>query len=289
MTREINKRIEKIIVSNNPPENPHVLWLNPKNNMLHIFDINQWEPISSNDMSNMLNRDGSNYIQDLELVTPKIDVMWKIYDNKNTLIDSQTSTNLSVEYGAKVSCEGRCYYSSLNNNQKAPSGYRGNLFSGNGGQFSSQGKSFSKKDIINSTTYTVEFYSSKSGLEVKNNKVVKAVGEDKTSNSISVTFKHRLYWGTSEVDNLTDYSTLSTELSTSRKKNTTFNCSGGKYFYYVYPKALEKSTWKVGGLAFTGYELKEVSIINEYGKSIEYYVYRSKDIQYGGKINVEIT
>lgn len=287
--REINKRIEKIIVSNNPPENPHVLWLNSKNNTLYTFDINQWEPIGSEEISNTLNRDGSNYIEDLELVTPKIKVKWNIYDNNYNLIDSKNSLTLSIEYGAKVSCDGIVYYDKLNKNQKAPSGYRGNLFSGNGGLLSSQGKSFSKKDIINSATYTVEFYSGKSGLEVRNNKIVKAFGEDKTSNSISVTFKHRLYWGTSEFDNLTDYSTLSTELSTSRKKSTTFNCSGGKYFYYVYPKALGKSTWKVGGLAFSGYELKEVSIINEYGKSIEYYVYRSKDIQYGGKINVEIT
>lgn len=281
---------DKIVLSKDPPKTKTVLWAHPYTNELKYWGAGNWEPFFEQvGASNAMNKDGSNYSNDLELVVPKIKVKWNIYDNANILKNSTVNTNISVEYGAKVSCEGVFYYDFFSENQKSPSRYGGTLTDGNTDYLYPEGKPFSKKNITETKTYTIEFYASKSGLEVKNNKVVRAVGEDKTSNSISVTFKHRLYWGTSEVDNLTDYSTLSTELSTSRKKNTTFNCSGGKYFYYVYPKALEKSTWKVGGLAFTGYELKEVSIINEYGKSIEYYVYRSKDIQYGGKINVEIT
>lgn len=281
---------DKIVLSKDPPKTKTVLWAHPYTNELKYWGAGTWEPFFEQvGASNAMNKDGSNYSNDLELVVPKIKVKWNIYDNANILKNSTVNTNISVEYGAKVSCEGVFYYDFFSENQKSPSRYGGTLTDGNTDYLYPEGKPFSKKNITETKTYTIEFYASKSGLEVKNNKVVRASGEDKTSNSISVTFKHRLYWGTSEVDNLTDYSTLSTELSTSRKKNTTFNCSGGKYFYYIYPKALEKSTWKVGGLAFTGYELKEVSIINEYGKSIEYYVYRSKDIQYGGKINVEIT
>ena len=130
MTREINKRIEKIIVSHNPPEDKHVLWLNPKTRTLHMFEVNQWRPISSEEISNTLNRDGSNYIESLDLVTPKITVKWNIYDNKHNLKDSKTSSNISVEFGANVDCDGVFYYDPLTTYQKAPSGYRGNLVSG---------------------------------------------------------------------------------------------------------------------------------------------------------------
>ena len=281
---------DKIVLSKDPPKTKTVLWANPETNELKYWGAGEWEPFFGyGEAFNTMNRDGSNYIGDLELVTPKIKVEWTVYNDSSKTKKIYTDSNIQVELGAKVSCKGNFYYDAPNKNQKIPSRYGGTLTENNSNSLSPEGKQFSQSNITNNKTFTIDFYSGKSGLEVRNNKIVKASGEDKTSNSISVTFKHRLYWGTSEFDDLTDYNTLSTELSTSRKKSTTFNCSGGKYFYYVYPKALGKSTWKVGGLAFSGYELKEVSIINEYGKSIEYYVYRSKDIQYGGKINVEIT
>jgi len=50
---------------------------------------------------------------------------------------------------------------------------------------------------------------------------------------------------------------LSSELNNSKGKTITFDCSGGKYFYYAYPKSLGTSSWNVGGLAFTGYTLTE--------------------------------
>ena len=42
MTRETNKRIEKVIVSYNPPEDHNVLWLHPKYRILRMFETGEW-------------------------------------------------------------------------------------------------------------------------------------------------------------------------------------------------------------------------------------------------------
>lgn len=47
MTREINKRIDKIIVSYNPPEDHNVLWLHPKTHILLMWANEDWIPITS--------------------------------------------------------------------------------------------------------------------------------------------------------------------------------------------------------------------------------------------------
>lgn len=50
MTREINKRIDKIIVSYNPPEDHNVLWLHPKEKTLHMFETGEWKIINDWDI-----------------------------------------------------------------------------------------------------------------------------------------------------------------------------------------------------------------------------------------------
>lgn len=46
MTRETNKRIEKIIVSYNPPEDHNVLWLHPKYRILRMFETGDWQIVN---------------------------------------------------------------------------------------------------------------------------------------------------------------------------------------------------------------------------------------------------
>ena len=51
---------------------------------------------------------------------------------------------------------------------------------------------------------------------------------------------------------------LSQEFSTGRNQNRTFDCSGGKYFYFVIPtQYCNGIQFKVGGLSFTGFVLLE--------------------------------
>ena len=46
MTKETNRRIDKIIVSYNPPEDHNVLWLHPKEKTLHMFETGDWRIIN---------------------------------------------------------------------------------------------------------------------------------------------------------------------------------------------------------------------------------------------------
>lgn len=47
MTRETNKRIDKIIISFNPPEDHNLLWLHPKTHILSMWANEDWIPITS--------------------------------------------------------------------------------------------------------------------------------------------------------------------------------------------------------------------------------------------------
>jgi hypothetical protein len=133
----------------------------------------------------------------------------------------------------------------------------------------------------------VTIYANKGGLEVSGNKVIKATGEDSKSAAASVTFYHRRFFGASASADV-DITTLSSELSNAKGKTITYDCSGGKYFYYAYPTSLGKASFNIGGLA-VGIEPTTTKITNAYGKEIEYYVYRSAEKQTGSAIKVIIS
>lgn len=228
-----------------------------------------------------MRRDGSNYVSSLALVTPIISSSWIIKKKDGTQVSTSTANNITVENGAKVDYSGTSSQPSPSESQTAPT-----AISGDFGTVTSGSKA--ETDITANKTFRVIYTAPKSGLEVSGTKVVKASGNQQTSASTSVAFSHRRYWGSSaEAD--ADITTLTTELSNSKAKTIDFNCSSGKYFYYAYPKALGTTTWKVGGLAFTGYQLTEKTITNEYGLPVTYYIYRSIEKQTGSAINAVIS
>ena len=230
-------------------------------------------------------KDGSNYVSGLQLVTPVIDSYWSIKNQAG--VEQYTSKNksLTVEYGAKVDYSGTLTCPAIDRNtQCAPittSGDFGNILPGH----------ISMDDIIANRTFKATFTAPKSGLEVENNKVVRAEGNQTTTAQASVAFTHRRYWGVSADANadIKAFFDDGSELRNVRAKNINFDCSGGKYFYYAYPKVLGNSTWTVGGLAFSGYTRTEKTITNEYGLDVVYYVYRSESMQTGSNISVVIS
>lgn len=228
-----------------------------------------------------MNIDGSNYVSSLALVTPVISSTWKIKKQDGVQVSTSTDNSITVENGAKVDYSGTSSQPSPSESQTAPT-----AISGDFGTVASGSKT--ETDIAANKTFQVTYTAPKSGLEVSGTKVVKASGNQQTSASASVAFSHRRYWGSSaEAD--VDITKLTTELSNSKAKTIDFNCSGGKYFYYAYPKALGTAIWKVGGLAFTGYQLTEKTITNEYGLPVAYYIYRSSNLQTGSSINAVIS
>lgn len=228
-----------------------------------------------------MNIDGSNYVASLALVTPVISSSWIIKKQDGTQSSTSTDNSITVENGAKVDYSGTSSQPTPSESQTAPTAITGDF-----GTEASGSKT--ETNITSNRTFRVTYTAPKSGLEVSGNKVVRASGSQQTAASASVVFSHKRYWGTSAEEDV-DITKLSKELSNSKAKTIDFNCSGGKYFYYAYPKALGATSWKVGGLAFTGYQLNEKTITNDYGLSVTYYVYRSKELQTGSSIKAEIS
>lgn len=116
-------------------------------------------------------------------------------------------------------------------------------------------------------------------------------GTQSKSASTSVNFLPKRYWGVSTNTSLTDEQilALSSELSTSRTQTRTFNCSGGKYFYFVIrTQYCSGISFKVGGLAFSDMLLTTRNVVNAQGFEAQYNIYRVNNIQTGSAIVVEV-
>lgn len=116
-------------------------------------------------------------------------------------------------------------------------------------------------------------------------------GKNTATKSTSLAFRYKRYWGVSTKDTLenADILALSKELTTGRTQSRTFNCSGGKYFYFVIPAEFCSGiSFKVGGLAFSDMDVKDIALTNESGATVACKVYRSKNLQTGSAISVEV-
>ena len=116
-------------------------------------------------------------------------------------------------------------------------------------------------------------------------------GTTSKSASTSVSFLPKRYWGVSANTSLTDADilALSSELSTSRTQTRTFDCSGGKYFYFVIRTSYCNGiSFKVNGLAFSDMDLETRNIVNAQGYTASYNIYRVHNIQTGSAIEVQV-
>lgn len=116
-------------------------------------------------------------------------------------------------------------------------------------------------------------------------------GKNTASSSTSVSFLPKRYWGVRAKTSLldSDILALSSELSNSRVQTRTFDCSGGKYFYFVirsdYCNGIK---FKVGGLSFSDMEVVTRNVVNSQGATQSYNIYRVNKIQTGSSIPVEV-
>lgn len=131
-----------------------------------------------------------------------------------------------------------------------------------------------------------------SGLALTTNRTWTLTASDGTTTvnaSTSVTFSHRRYWGASAKAALTDADilALSSEFASSFGKTVTYDCSGGKYPYLVYPAAWGNPTnVKVGGLSFTAFTVTQQAFTNASGNTTTFNVVRFSGIQTGAAIQV---
>jgi hypothetical protein len=243
--------------------------------------------------SDLMKNDGSNYIESKDLVKHYISSKWKIYNKDNKLISTNTDNDIQVENGANITYEGYWTYESNSETTKSPTNCNGDW-----GE-SLKGANFQheilNQNITSNKTFSQTISAPKSGLEVKNNKIVKASGDDTSKVSASVTFLHKIYYGSSETFiNFNEFSLeqieklkLTGELKPNKSydKNVHFGTTP-QYFYYLYPTSLGESKWLIDKQNYTC-ELGTVNITNNYGKTINYLVYRSS-LQTGDK-NINIS
>lgn len=263
------------------------------NNTVEIIDssVQQIET----DIEGKMNDDGSNYKGSKPLVTPTINSTWNIYDKEGTLIETKTDKHITVETGASVTWDATWEWESTTG-YKNPERCDGITTvlpdSGNPATIPTV------SGITSTRTYTENLYAAASGLIVKNNVVVKATGEDKTSASTSITFKGRQYYGgydsivTTNAQLATAIASLeNTTADGTTRLNTTWVDTGNgikiqygetgedlKYIYFIYPKSwgvIEKTTTD-GANTYSDWEIADdLSITNEYGEEIPCYVYRT--------------
>lgn len=110
-------------------------------------------------------------------------------------------------------------------------------------------------------------------------------GSQNATKTVNYTFKYKKYWGTSTSASLTSSQVIalagSTWADSKAMGATTFDCTGGKYVYYVIPDVLGTPEFWVGGLKNTDISVGNITVTNASGGSARYLIMRLANIQTG--------
>lgn len=110
-------------------------------------------------------------------------------------------------------------------------------------------------------------------------------GSQNATKTVNYTFKYKKYWGTSTSASLTSSQVIalagSTWADSKSMGATTFDCTGGKYVYYVIPDGLGTPEFWVGGLKNTDISVGNITVTNASGGSTRYLIMRLANIQTG--------
>lgn len=115
--------------------------------------------------------------------------------------------------------------------------------------------------------------------------VTATYGSQSASKVYNVFFKYKKYWGVSTNASLTSAQVLtlgnSTWADSKAMGATTFDCTGGKYVYYVIPSSLGVPEFWVGGLKNSDVVITNANVINASGGTTTYQIMRLTNIQTG--------
>lgn len=230
----------------------------------------------------------------IPLVSPQIQGIWTVYKNDGTtVVRSQTTNDLTVEIGYKVSVNINRWW---NHNDDYADPDSATFTSGTDKNVlptSGQKLLYSESNIAASKTFTFKLYRIKTAPTVANvagsQVLIKPNGIDKLETQISckVTFKYQSFIGKT-VKKSPAYGSDLTQASSSVVKPglvvnpnltvTQVNTGSGEYFCYMYPKAmgaLKKIIQDGATPVLDAFTLTEINIVNDSGASIPYYVYTS--------------
>lgn len=120
---------------------------------------------------------------------------------------------------------------------------------------------------------------------VYNIRVSATLNTQSITKSVIYYFKYKKYWGTSTSASLTSSQVIalagSTWADSKAMGATTFDCTGGKYVYYVIPSSLGTPEFWVGGLKNTDVVTTSATVTNASGGSATYSIMRLANIQTG--------
>lgn len=108
------------------------------------------------------------------------------------------------------------------------------------------------------------------------------------SKSITLNWKFRMYFGIHLNDTVTDEDILSmdSQLATSRSKTYDHMCSAGEHFYIAYPSIFgDMNNIKISNQLWNDFVLVKRNVVNQFGVSIPFNIYRSVN-KYYGKVTV---
>jgi len=118
----------------------------------------------------------------------------------------------------------------------------------------------------------------------------------------TINFRRKIYWGISTNASLGAgpisvfngaLTGFSSELATSRLTTKNFDCSGGRYIYFIYPASFGTNNpnphWSVNGFPVTLSNVNTVNLTNAFNNdTVSYIVQRSTNLLYGSSINVQV-
>lgn len=129
-------------------------------------------------------------------------------------------------------------------------------------------RSASFNEIVNDITYTITALSNKTTI----------------SKSVAAMFKLKKYYGVSEKESLTndDILALKSDWAQRQQGVTTYDCTGGKYVYYVLPTSMTKDIefW-INGLRNTDWDEIEIGVTNASGHTDNYTIFKLHNKQTG--------
>lgn len=116
-----------------------------------------------------------------------------------------------------------------------------------------------------------------------------ASGAQSLSTNVTLEFNNLVYWGASGKESLTpqDIPALDGQVRPDRKL-TRILSPNGKYLYFAWPSRLGPGSFKVNGMVNSAWVQDEMDVMNTYGYSEPYLIYRSSYIQNGTDIQVEV-
>lgn len=108
--------------------------------------------------------------------------------------------------------------------------------------------------------------------------------------TVTLRFKDKVYWGVSTnlvLSNAEVYALGYSAFESGLKRTVTYNATGGRYPYYVYPDYLGPiNSAYVNGLRFSDFTESQMTFTNPNGVSSLYRVVRFDNLQHGSSIEV---